>query len=537
MFSACPKDILLLLLDYLPSKYYFGDYYEVLTDIDIRYKSLIPIYKERQIDKLGRIWSYNINYCLKEAAAINNYVEIFIEAGANNWDAGLEGAFYNGNLDIVNFFIAKGAKDFENALCAAVLAGNTEIIKRFLNDYGFKTFYCTKNYNWRTLLFAAAKSDKNTSDKNKSDENEILQIVKATYEEFKRFDEDENLSIFYGHICTGNEELIKQSEEKISEYDQIDYNYCLYAAIYSGSKNLIERYMQKTDKFHSALQASIDLKDMKLIDYFFEKMDMSENFLDFFTEEAGKTGDLKIIEYVLEKGGKFYKALYKTISHGYFETSKSILEKYHDKLNTVFTPSYYSDDIVRVIDNCMNSAIESGSLKMIKLVENYTNKQTSNVNFLDTATNYNFAHLINYFLEKGCSKNHLNAALISCIYVNLDLIDFFIQKGANAFNTAMIHAVRNNDTQLVQFFIGKGANDWDAGLKAATYYIINIGLIDFFIQKGASNLTEVFKKAVKKGKQDVIEHFVNRYHFQKELVPLYKEQFKEKNRFKIWGGK
>ena len=207
MFSSCPADILLLFLDYLPSKYYFGEYYNVLIDMDVRYKRLIPVYKDRLINKLGNVWTYNINWCLKEAAAINNYVEVFIEIGANKWNDGLEGALYNGDTDLINFFIEKGADNFEDALCAAVLSENIKTIEWVLSEHAC---ILNREFTWRNVLFSAAKS-KNSA---------ILHILKKKYEEiYGLYDYDnENLNIYYGVICTGTKELIESAYSDILEY-------------------------------------------------------------------------------------------------------------------------------------------------------------------------------------------------------------------------------------------------------------------------------------------------------------------------------
>jgi len=65
---------------------------------------------------------------------------------------------------------------------------------------------------------------------------------------------------------------------------------------------------------------------------------------------------------------------------------------------------------------------------------------------------------------------------------NIDLINFFIQKGAKRWNLGMFEAARGGHRDLVQFFIEKGADSWDNGM----FYAARGGhkdLVDFFQQK------------------------------------------------------
>ena len=61
-----------------------------------------------------------------------------------------------------------------------------------------------------------------------------------------------------------------------------------------------------------------------------------------------------------------------------------------------------------------------------------------------------------------------------------DLVEFFITKGANFWNSGMVFAARGGHKDLVEFFIEKGANDWGWVMM---YGGGHKDLIDFFKQK------------------------------------------------------
>ena len=63
-----------------------------------------------------------------------------------------------------------------------------------------------------------------------------------------------------------------------------------------------------------------------------------------------------------------------------------------------------------------------------------------------------------------------------------NLIDFFIEKGADYWNLGMYGAALGGHKELVDFFIEKGADDWNWGMRGAS-----LGghkeLVDFFQRK------------------------------------------------------
>jgi hypothetical protein len=87
-----------------------------------------------------------------------------------------------------------------------------------------------------------------------------------------------------------------------------------------------------------------------------------------------------------------------------------------------------------------------------------------------------------------------------------DLVQFFIDKGANDWNWALSGASLGGHKDLVEFFINKGANDWNMALYAAS-----IGghkdLVQLFIDKGANDWKWALCYAKLGGHRDLVEFF------------------------------
>jgi len=65
-----------------------------------------------------------------------------------------------------------------------------------------------------------------------------------------------------------------------------------------------------------------------------------------------------------------------------------------------------------------------------------------------------------------------------------NLVDFFISKGADNWNSGMFGAAQGSHHDLVDFFISKGSKNWNRGMEGAAKGG-HKDLVDFFISKGA----------------------------------------------------
>lgn len=75
---------------------------------------------------------------------------------------------------------------------------------------------------------------------------------------------------------------------------------------------------------------------------------------------------------------------------------------------------------------------------------------------------------------------------------NNDLVDLYIFKGANQFNTAMILSARHGHLHLVKKFVQLGATNWTWGLyesaKARQMY-----LLEYFAKKASFNIPLIIR--------------------------------------------
>jgi len=109
----------------------------------------------------------------------------------------------------------------------------------------------------------------------------------------------------------------------------------------------------------------------------------------------------------------------------------------------------------------------------------------------------------NYFPNEGMIK------LAKGGIKNIDLINFFIEKGAHYWNFGMEAAAEGGHRDLIEFFIQKGANYWDWGIKGAAKGG-HRDLINFFIEKGVEYLDYGMYGAAEGGHRDLVQFFIEK---------------------------
>jgi len=117
-------------------------------------------------------------------------------------------------------------------------------------------------------------------------------------------------------------------------------------------------------------------------------------------------------------------------------------------------------------------------------------------------------NLIQFFIDKG--ENYWNGGMKGAARGgHRDLVQFFIKKGANNWNYGMEGAAEGGQRDLVEFFIEKGANSWNYGM-----YYAALGrhkdLIQFFIEKGANDWYFAMLGAKRVGHRDLVEFFIQK---------------------------
>ncbi len=90
---------------------------------------------------------------------------------------------------------------------------------------------------------------------------------------------------------------------------------------------------------------------------------------------------------------------------------------------------------------------------------NRTVKKYGNVEKSEKRTWKNFYLKIVYYEDIYENLNKIIMILSKGGYKNIDIINFFISKGASDWNMGMMGAAEGGHKDLVDFFISKGAND------------------------------------------------------------------------------
>lgn len=114
--------------------------------------------------------------------------------------------------------------------------------------------------------------------------------------------------------------------------------------------------------------------------------------------------------------------------------------------------------------------------------------------------------LVEFFISKGANswKFGLKQAAKG---KHMKLIEYFLQK-ENVMNIddGLIGATQSRDKTLIDFFINKGAEDWDSALCAAAK-IGDYELVDFFIERGAHEWLDAMSAACLGGHKHLAEFF------------------------------
>jgi len=152
--------------------------------------------------------------------------------------------------------------------------------------------------------------------------------------------------------------------------------------------------------------------------------------------------------------------------------------------------------------------LAKGGMKNIDLIHFFIEKGANNwVLGMYGAAGGGHRDLVQFFIEKGA--NHWNSGMYRAAAAeggHRNLVEFFIEKGANDWNLGMYGAARGGHRDLVEFFIEKGANDWNMGMRGAAEGG-HRNLVDFFIEKGADDWDHGMRRAAEGEHRDLVHFF------------------------------
>ena len=249
-------------------------------------------------------------------------------------------------------------------------------------------------------------------------------------------------------IGRGGEESAKRGDMELTKFfikektknklfDSYDYHWPLLYAIESGNKELVYYLVKKSKELFNvdvALQYAAENNDEELINFFISEG--ADNW-DRALNGAAKYGNKDLVDFFIEKGANDWNF-------------------------------------------ALNGAAEGGH-----------------------------ENLVGFFIEKGA--NDWNYGLFgAAIGGHRDLVDFFIEKGADELDSAMADAITSGkpDMGLYLYSLGKDASV-ATGLSSAAL-VGNKELIDFFIEEGANNWEEALDNAKYSGYKNIIRFFENK---------------------------
>jgi len=160
----------------------------------------------------------------------------------------------------------------------------------------------------------------------------------------------------------------------------------------------------------------------------------------------------------------------------------------------------------KYIPNLSMIKLSKGGMENIDLIQYFISK---GAHFWDTgmgcAAEEGHKDLVEFFISKGA--NYWNWGMRKAAKGgHKDLVNFFISKGADIWNEGMYCAAQRGDKDLVEFFIDKGVKDWNSGMFFAAHGG-HKDLVNFFISKGANDWNWGMKGAAEEGHKDLVKFF------------------------------
>jgi hypothetical protein len=370
-------------------------------------------------------------------------------------------------------------------------------------------------------LLSTGKIYNTLHDDLKSMETTLMEHLKInTYTEMIKIMSSNLFSDWYlclqGAVKIGYLDLVKYFMKKISvavakfnmsisdichDWDLLDP---IDTAIKLGHMDIV-KYLNDEGfiQWNSYLRTSVVVKNYDMINYFISK---GADDWQWALIGALENGSRDIIMYFIDYSNIDWDTI--LVEAASFNNMKAVgvaLER-----GAVNTPA------------AINAAIEKGSVALIKYLINVNS---------DPYNEYHCSWM------RGFNYNY---ALYNAVFLNrADLVEVFIEYGANDFDKALLAAIRSSSNNLVSFFIDKGAKNWNKALTNAVemkkYELINvfidladnwndamlaaieienIQLIDTFINKGANDWYKALLAAASINNIELFQFFVDKYKFE-----------------------
>lgn len=412
--------------------------------------------------------------------------------------------------------VEKGAKVFYKGIREAAKLDHREILFYLLDKF----------YDDGGSLYGAAEGNN-------------VDLIEILLERYK-------YNLYYGlqgATRGGHIELINFFLEKLGE-DGLDETWadeCLYEAAKGGHLHLVKYFLQEgaTD-LNLGLQAAVEGGDLNIVKFFVKEG--ADDFLRGLESSASK-GNLKLARYFLARGAKPTQNIFKlACGSGNLE----LVELLFSRLYVVNT-RIDENEKIGGLNNGLLEAASSGHLEVVKfLIE----QGASNLNkALKKAAQYWKEDIVYFLLENG--ETDMNAGLIGAARSgNVNLTNLLLTYGADNVQEALEQsikygkldtfkflAVRDVDLNNVNIEIIENDNiymfkfgekllkfDLNVALKIAAENG-SLDILDYLVEKGATNIKEAAIESVKDQQGKVIAHLLKKkYLTSEDLIPYIMEK-------------
>lgn len=220
--------------------------------------------------------------------------------------------------------------------------------------------------------------------------------------------------------------------------------------------------------------------NLSLIKYFYQRNKNSQVL--FILGKRNKRDWLCQISPQYERSSPILEG---ALAGGHWELAQSLIDKFGEK-------------ILKGSD--LSLAIESGNIEIVKSVL--------------TLLHNNYSQLIkNGDITKADKQSCLRQDMLSGLskavkHGYYDIIEILLQLGAEGLANTIYQAAKNGDMHMIQYIISQSIDiDWNGGLEGAAYGGFR-NIIDFMIDKGATNIDKGIDSAALGGHMDIIKYLV-----------------------------
>lgn len=396
-------------------------------------------HNELQVRKshIGKIYDFMNNVstglCYFSSLGHEELVNYFINKGATNLIAAMEKSIYNGHDHIAlmlydKIYKIQNDRDSEeyirclnSGLCASACVKSPSLICFFINK-GAKPYYglfgsCAGfNLELASFFVTEYNFDKKILD-------HALKILCSSFIANKRIDNDLTMLLINSGASCKNVLYVSLSSD-----DLLTFNYFFELMTDVGETIDIEMLV--------FLIFKNKIKSPSIISYLITK---GYNNYNLGIKMASMANDMDCINIFIDKGADMYMGLEGASIGGH----KQLVDFFVDR---IFDPRYH------IMNNQFG---EIGNL-----ILNFFNE---NQEFIKI-----HKQISAEVLKKAGHVHIWNVGLIGAsIGGHRDLIDFFIDKGAENFNSALIGSIAGKNLDIVKFLISKGANNLGEALQEA----------------------------------------------------------------------